>query len=431
MDPRFPLTPAVRRLLVISGILTFAGAFVADMAELSKSPAPHAPAAWLPLLVAGPLTGLATLERLWSPSLGRRVAVVAAVSLALTAWSLFRPVGTIQLGVQEIFGLLFLIFRTTTHRARPAVAAALTIPLVVVALLVPLRNSRWPEIIAGEYLMTVTVAISISIGCAIRALETRKEHTVREARQAERLALARDLHDLVAHHMTGIIVQANAALTIHAAAPDRVDPILRNIVDAGTETLESTRRLVRVLREDDHVAVRPGALLAELSELVAAHSSASDGAEATARLQATAAARTARLSPKSEIAVHRLVQEALTNVRRHAPGAQTVVHVDAVPDRVRVSVTNSPAPRTATRPLGGHGGYGLLGLRERVEALDGTLYSGPLPDGGWQVEAALPVAVRPRPDIPTSSAGPGNPGLPGPGGDLHPITGTEFGLDPA
>ncbi|HEY9329149.1 MAG TPA: histidine kinase [Streptomyces sp.] len=397
MEPRLPLTPAVRRLVVVSGVLAFAGAFVGDVIALSASPVPSAPAAWLPLLVAGPLTGLATLETRWSPSLGKRVAVVTAVSLALTAWSLSWPAGTIQLSVLEMFGLLFLIFRTTTHRSRPAVAAALTLPLGVVTLLMPLRISRWPEIVGAAYLMTLLVAISISIGCALRALETRREHMVRETRQTERLALARDLHDLVAHHMTGIIVQANAALTIYPIAPDKVDPILRNIVDAGTETLESTRRLVRVLREDDHAAVRQGDLLAELSELVAAHSAASDDAGTAARLQATAAARTARLGPEAEIAIHRLVQEALANVRRHAPGTQAVVHVDAVSGRVRVSVTNTPAPHAVPRPLVGRGGYGLLGLRERIEALDGTLHAGPLPEGGWQVRAALPLTELPAP----------------------------------
>ncbi|WUR84299.1 histidine kinase [Streptomyces phaeochromogenes] len=396
MESQLPLTPAVRRLLLISGVLAFAGAFYSDMAVLSNSRDPFgAPAIWLPCLVTGPLAGLAVLERPWSPSLGKRVAVVVIVSLALTLWDVFQSAGgRTAWGVQETCGLLFLIVCTTARPEQPATAATWTFVLGVAALLLPLRVAQhWPEIIATGYVMTVAVAISISIGCAIRALEARKERTAREVRQSERLALARELHDLIAHHMTGVIVQANAALTIHTAAPDKVEPILRNIVDASTETLESTRRLVRVLREDHHMALRPGELLTELAELVAAYSAASAHGDSTARLEVTAAARTAHLSGEVEISLFRLVQEALTNVRRHAPGACTTVHLDAEPQWVRVTVTNtSPAPG-ATRPIGGHGGYGLLGLRERVEALDGTMHAAGLPGGGWQLQAALPLVT--------------------------------------
>ncbi|MFB7493705.1 sensor histidine kinase [Streptomyces sp. NPDC056161] len=237
----------------------------------------------------------------------------------------------------------------------------------------------------------MVLAVCIAAGCAAHALEVRRERAVHDVRQAERLALARDLHDLIAHHMTGIIVQANAALTIRATAPEKVDPILRTISRSGTETLESMRRLVRVLREDNHAALRPGDLLTELADLVSAHSA--DGDDTPARLDVTAAARTAHLSPEVEVSVQRLVQEALTNVRRHAPGARATVHLDADRAGVRVTVTNTAPHRKAAAPAGGCGGFGLLGLRERVEALDGTLDTGALPHGGWQVRAAFPAAA--------------------------------------
>lgn len=394
MDSRLPLSPGVRRFLLTSGAFAFVGAFLVDLSELAKAPDPFGtPGIWLPCLVTGPLSGLAVLETPWSPSLGKRVTAVVTVSLALTVWGLSQPLGHTLLSGLELCGLLLLTVRTTTRRGKATTAAVYTLPLVIATLLLPLRVQQWPQLVAGAYLMTVVVTVAVSIGCTIRALESRKERTAREVRQAERLSLARDLHDLIAHHMTGIIVQANAALTIHAAAPAKVEPILRNIVDSGTETLEATRRLVRVLRENDHGTMRPGDLLTELAELVAAHSVACAGGDGTARLEATAAARTAHLAPEVEISVLRLVQEALTNVRRHAPGARTVVHLDAEPAWVRVTVTNTPSAHSAAKPIGGHGGYGLTGLRERVEALDGTLHTGPLPGGGWQVQAALPLAA--------------------------------------
>lgn len=389
-----PLTPAVRQLVTISGVLAFVTAFIGDATVVAATKDPFgAPGIWLPCFVTGPLAGLAVLERSRSPSLGKRVIVVAAVSLALTTWDLFQPHGRTAWGVQESCGVLFLIARTTSRGDTPAKAAAWTLPLVVAALLSPLRVARWPQIIANAYVMTVCVVIAISVGCAIRAIESRRERAAREVRQAERLSLARDLHDLIAHHMTGVIVQANAALTIQATAPDKIEPILRNIVDASTETLESTRRLVRILRENNHIALRPGELLSELAELVAAHSSGSAAGDGTARLEATASARVAHLSPEVEVSVLRLVQEALTNVRRHAPNAQTVVRLDAQPAWVRVVVTNSSPLHGASKPIGGHSGYGLLGLRERVEALDGTLQAGPLHGGGWQVTATLPMTA--------------------------------------
>ncbi|MEV5985264.1 histidine kinase [Streptomyces sp. NPDC052051] len=401
MDWHLPLTPAVRglvsvrRLLTVSALLAFALTWTADLILLSRSPDPFgSPTTWLPLLVTGPLTVLAALDTPWSPSLDRRVAVVVTLSLALTLWSLAEPRALPWWGALETTGLLFLTIRTTAHPGRPATAAAWTLAICADTLLLPLRSRSWSTFVAGGYALTVALAVCVTIGCAIRALEARRERTVREVRQAERLALARDLHDLIAHHMTDIIVQANAALTIHSAAPDKVEPILHNIARSGTETLESMRRLVRVLREDNHTALRPSDLLTELADLVSAHSSGTHD-EGAARLEATAAARTARLSPEVEVSVHRLVQEALTNVRRHAPGTRTVVHLDAEPDWLRVTVTNTPPSRASALPTGGRGGFGLLGLQERVEALDGTLHAGPLPGGGWQVRATLPRTTPP------------------------------------
>ncbi|MGW3495327.1 sensor histidine kinase [Streptomyces sp. NPDC001020] len=396
MDWHLPLTPGIRRLVTVSGLFAFALIWTTDIVLLNRSADPFgSPTTWLPLLVTGPLTVLAVLDTPWSPSLDRRVAIIVAISLALTAWSLVEPRGLAWWGALETSGLLFLTIRTTAHAGRPATAAAWTIAICVDVLLLPLRTRSWSTFVAGGYVLTVALAICVTMGCAIRALEARRERTAREVRQAERLALARDLHDLIAHHMTDIIVQANAALTIHTVAPDKVEPILHNIARSGTETLASTRRLVRVLREDSRIALRPGDLLTELADLVSAHSAAAHDDAGAARLEATAAGRTAHLSPEVEVTVHRLVQESLTNVRRHAPGTRTVVHLDAEPAWLRVTVTNTPPARASTAPAGGRGGFGLLGLRERVEALDGTLHAGPLPGGGWQVRATLPLVASP------------------------------------
>lgn len=397
MDWKLPLNPAADgRLLRISSLTAFTLILVGDFAAVRiADPDPfQAPTAWLPVVVTGPLVGLAVLGLPHSFALGRRVVGAVTVSLALTVWTLVDSAGLQWWGALETCGLLSLTIRTTAHAWRPARATAATLALCVAVLMLPLRGGSWSVFVAGGYILTVALAICVATGCALRAMELRRERAVHDVRQAERLALARDLHDLIAHHMTGIIVQANAAVTIQGTAPDQVDPLLRNIARSGTETLESMRRLVGVLREDNHAALRPGDLLTELADLVSAHCAHAGADDDTpARLDATAAARTARLSPEVEISVQRLVQEALTNVRRHAPGARATVRLDADPAWLRVTVTNTAAPHRATAPAGGRGGFGLLGLRERVEALDGTLRTGALPQGGWQVEAAFPLAT--------------------------------------
>ncbi|WP_405924321.1 sensor histidine kinase [Streptomyces sp. NBC_00035] len=392
MDWKLPLNPAGGRLIKISSLIAFTLTWFADFALLARGPDPFgSPTAWLPVIVTGPLIGLLALGMPRSADLAKRVTGAVTISLTVTVWSLIEPPTLHWWGALETCGLLFLTVHTTAHAWRPGRATAYTLALVAAILALPLRSRSWGAFLAGGYVLTIALAICIVIGCAIRALEVRRERAVHDVRQAERLALARDLHDLIAHHMTGIIVQANAALTIQATAPDKVDPILRTIARSGTETLESMRRLVHVLREDKHPALRPGDLLTELADLVSAHTAA--GSDTPARLEVTAAARTALLSPEIELTVQRLVQEALTNIRRHAPGARTTVHLDADRAWLHVTVTNTAPPHKAAAPAGGRGGFGLLGLRERVEALDGTVRAGALPHGGWEVHAAVPLAA--------------------------------------
>ena len=393
MDWKLLLNPAAGRLLKISSLIAFLLTWTADLALLSRSPDPYgSPTTWLPVYVTGPLVGLLALGRPRSAGLVKRVVAAVTISLAMTVWTMVEPSGLGWWGALETAGLLVLVVHTTGYAWRPGLATAYTLTVIVAILAVPLRSGSRGAFAAGGYVLTIALAICVVIGCAIRSLEVRRERAVHDVRQAERLALARDLHDLIAHHMTGIIVQANAALTIKATAPDKVEPILREITRSGTETLESMRRLVRVLREDNHAALRPGDLLTELADLVSAHSTAA-GDATPAQLEVTAAARTARLGPEVELSVQRLVQEALTNVRRHAPGARTTVHLDVDRAWLEVTVTNTAPGHRAAVPAGGRGGFGLLGLRERVEALDGTLRTGALPHGGWQVQAAFPLAV--------------------------------------
>jgi signal transduction histidine kinase len=347
---------------------------------------------WLPSL-----TGLAALALLLLP--GRRLpaewrAAVAAVgSLALTLDLVLVGRSVPDWGLLETTCLLILLIRTC-RTARPAAAVAVSAALAAAVIDEPLRTGGTGITLTYPFLLTFVVGGAIGAGCYLRMLDARRARVVAAVRLNERLQLARDLHDFVAHHVTGIVVQARAADFVHTSAPHSVGPILRNIAEAGQETLDSMRRLVRVLREDEDTSQKPGDLYAELARLVSAFCAQDDHADT--RLEITASARRTGLAPDAETSVHRLVQEALTNVRRHAPGARVAIHVDtAGDDLLRVEVHNTAPAGRPTSPAGGRSGYGLMGLRERALAAGGTLTAGPADDGGWRITAHFPALPQP------------------------------------
>jgi hypothetical protein len=200
---------------------------------------------WLPSL-----TGLAALALLLLP--GRRLpaewrAAVAAVgSLALTLDLVLVGRSVPDWGLLETTCLLILLIRTC-RTARPAAAVAVSAALAAAVIDEPLRTGGTGITLTYPFLLTFVVGGAIGAGCYLRMLDARRARVVAAVRLNERLQLARDLHDFVAHHVTGIVVQARAAGFVHTSAPHTVGPILRNIAEAGQETLDSMRRLVRVL----------------------------------------------------------------------------------------------------------------------------------------------------------------------------------------
>ncbi|MEU0031150.1 histidine kinase [Streptomyces sp. NPDC006335] len=382
----------LRRTLIVAGwtllgLLGLFDAFVHGVPEFR----------WTSLLtmVSGPLACLALLWPARRPNVQVRAALVAGGSLALTTvivtWA--SPDLDDTFGVLESVAALVLLSRAVGTVPRPRMGAAVAAALAVAIIAIPLRLLPTDlyygidDSVTGCLVMTLAVGLALAWGLRTRLLQEHRVRDIAAVRQRQRLELAHDLHDFVAHHITGIIVQANAALTLQHTAPEQVGPLLENISRSGSETLDSMRRLVRVLREDDHTGIRPGQLWAELARLVSAFSED----EADVHLQVAAAAREVRLAPEVETSVHRVVQEALTNVRRHASGAAVAVRVDVHGPRLRVEVHNTaPAARHAV-PVGGRGGFGLVGLRERVQAVEGALTAVPTGDGGWRVTADFPV----------------------------------------
>ncbi|PWU52166.1 two-component sensor histidine kinase, partial [Micromonospora globispora] len=226
--------------------------------------------------------------------------------------------------------------------------------------------------------------VAVAAGGALRVVAERRRATAEQIRRDERLELARELHDVVAHHITGIVVQAQAAQLVTDRQPERARESLAGIESAGSDALAAMRRLVGVLRDgDDPAPVSAGPEhLGSLVERFARH-----GLAVLPRMPD----EDPGWPPEVTATVYRIVREALTNVARHAPGAGTVrVAVAEEGGVVTVEVIDDGPPARA-RPLR-RGGYGLVGMRERVQALGGRLSAGPRPGGGWSVSAALPVA---------------------------------------
>lgn len=317
-----------------------------------------------------------------------RTAVPAALSVLYTAGVLVTDSSEVPFGTGEAAFLLTLLFVAVRHCPWPWALLCGVLDAVAL-LLLPVRAFRalWEEALLSIVVGLILVGVTAGLAAYLRSLDYRRTVAVGETRRAERIAIAADLNDFVAHHVTGIIVQANAALALQHTAPEQVGPLLENITRSGSETLDSMRRLVRVLREDDHEGIRPGEVWAELARLVSAFSED----EADVQLHVAAAAREARLAPEVETSVHRVVQEALTNVRRHAHGAVVAVRVDMDGPRLRVEVHNTAPAARHPGPVGGRGGFGLVGLRERVEAVEGALTAAPTDDGGWRVTADFPM----------------------------------------
>ncbi len=209
--------------------------------------------------------------------------------------------------------------------------------------------------------------------------DTMLEHVAR----GERVRIARELHDVVAHHISMIAVQAETARLTTPGLPREGADRLVAIGDTARTALAEMRRLLGVLRADagPQPARTPQPGLEQLNELI---DEARASAGASTRLILTGPV--VPLDPGVQLTAYRIVQEALTNVRRHAPGAAVDVELAYTHDALRVRVRdNGPGPRAA------RGGHGLLGMRERVAMTGGQLRAGPGRDCGFVVEAVLPT----------------------------------------
>ncbi|MGP3976981.1 sensor histidine kinase [Streptomyces sp. 8N114] len=265
-----------------------------------------------------------------------------------------------------------------------------------------------PELSEGtNVLLIVLSGVVLLLGATLRERaeaqrRLAEQETISEAERAqrtlleERARIARELHDVVAHHMSVITVQADSAPYRISEMPEAAREEFGSIAATARESLTEMRRLLGVLRSEKtrgERAPQPG--LERLDQLVEATVRAGVPAELDISLpegEDGAADEVSAPAPTVTLSAYRIVQEALANVVRHAPGAQTRISVTAPQGFLSVLVVNGPSPEPEAAPLETAGtGHGLVGMRERVRLVGGSLEAGPLPDGGFRVAARLPL----------------------------------------
>ncbi|WP_436842971.1 sensor histidine kinase [Streptomyces collinus] len=223
---------------------------------------------------------------------------------------------------------------------------------------------------------------------AERAERTREEEARRRVAE-ERLRIARDLHDVVAHHIALVNVQAGVAAHVMDRRPDQAKEALAHVREASRSALNELRATVGLLRQsgDPEAPTEPAPGLSRLEDLAGTFRSAGLPVEVARADHGTA------LPAAVDLAAYRIVQEALTNVRKHA-GTDAKAEVSVVRVGPHIEVTVLDDGTGAGGEPGAGGGHGLLGMRERVTALGGTLTTGPRYGGGFRVHAILPVKTR-------------------------------------
>ncbi|MDN3355969.1 histidine kinase [Actinomadura sp. DC4] len=379
--------PPTRRVPLAIEIAALVFLAVVDIVSILHEPPAHGLTAGLATAVIpgfGPAAAaLAMLRRRFTARIGPLAAGVIGISALNTTLAALTP-GDQTPGLTEILAIALLVgaaCRRLDRYAAIGLAAAGGVAMTVAPMV---RFGSGPS--AG--LLAVPAALlwggSLAVGLVLRDTDGRRRAALAEARTAERLRLARELHDFVAHHVTGIVVRAQAARVVATAGTDA--EVFREIEEAGSDALTAMRRLVGMLRTDSQgPPPYAGGIRAAVLDATSKHDGiAPDLPDELDRLS---------LAPETVTTVHRVVLEALTNVRRHAPGATDVrVAARVQRDALVVEVVNDGVRGSA----GDGGGYGLIGMTERVTALGGTLRAGAESGRRWRITVRLPLDDAPE-----------------------------------
>ncbi len=390
------LTPHSRRGVLVAEIAVLVAAGIVDIVlEVVIKPAAK-PVLLSPLVPAvGEASAvLAVLRRRFPDRIRLLGLAVAALSLSSTAASVaIAATGHGRLaypGTAEVLALA-LLTGAACRRLPRRDASVIAVVGVMAMLAAPLlRYGIGSPAALLAVPATMLWGIALAVGLILRDADTRQRGQLAAVRENERLQLARELHDLIAHHVSGIVVRAQAARAIArnpAAAPQDPTEIYAEIEQAGAEALTATRQLVGMLRSAEPIAMLPGSGLADaIRAAVTAHGETGLAVE----VDVAAELDTVPTPPELLITAHRLVLESLTNVRRHAPDATRIgIQATVDGDHAVLAIHNDGLQTRQANRAGS--GYGLVGMAERVAALGGSLRAGADRNRHWRLTARLPL----------------------------------------
>jgi signal transduction histidine kinase len=364
-------------------LVTLAAVASAVPASAHDNPRPQVAAVVVLALAAAPLL----VRRLWPVPV---FAVVLALNVGTGLWAHVHPVNGLALFIA--------LYTVATMRSRrdALVCAGLLELTAITGLLLFAGGSWWYDAIFASGL--VAAALGLGLYRATRyaylaELQDRAERLERERDQqgalaaaAERARIAREMHDIVAHHLTVMVTLSDAAIAASATSPERATEVMRSVSATGRRALADTRRLLGVLHQrpgqDSGENLQPVPGLAELDALIEQVRSA--GLSTTLEIHGAAPEVPAGV----QLTVYRLVQEALTNTLKHGgAGARASVRLLFLPGELRVDIDDDGAGAAA--PATASVGSGLVGMHERVHAYGGDVQAGPRQPGGWKVSARL------------------------------------------
>jgi signal transduction histidine kinase len=385
MDPfvklaRVPNRPPRVDILVAAGLLLWA------LLEAFIDPGP------------GPLVGrIAFAVAISVPLAFRRQApgtVAAVVSAATLARAL--PATVAEHGTMPFPSVLLAAFSVACYARRTAVAAVGGL-LLFATMLIAVESDYYT---GGGANASNLAILSLFLGGAWgagwlvrqRAAQARRAvaesgELARSAVGEERARIARELHDVVAHSVSIIAVQAGAAEELIERDPDKARQHMVSVRRTAREAMTEMRRLLDVLRADEP-GYAPQAGLARLPDLL------DETRAAGVPVELIEQGERPRLAPGLDLVAFRVVQESLTNVRKHAPGARTLVQFRYRPTALELEVVND-AGVTPANANGDRRGHGLVGMRERVRLFDGSFDAQPIANGGFRIRATLPLAEEP------------------------------------
>jgi signal transduction histidine kinase len=336
--------------------------------------------------------GVVSLVVQFVPLIWRRRAPVLVLAIV--------GVGSLGYGMAELpdpailFALALAIYTVAAHRPRTVTVPCAVAMIVIAALGMLFGDGSDAADVAVNYLVGTT---SWVVGDIVRgqreqaaALDARRVDEARRAAADERVRIARDLHDVVAHHISVIVVQAEAAQEVLATRPDRADRAMATVADTARTALRELRRMLGVLRSEAGLAPQPD--LAAVDDLVGSVREAGLAVE----VRTTGDERP--VDGVVGVTAYRVVQEALTNVLRHAQASHARVDLAFGDGALVVTVSDDGRGARAADGSGRNGpigegpvGHGLIGMRERVTVVGGDLVAGPDPAGGFTVRARLPL----------------------------------------